>query len=106
VSLHTRDTVQTFTCVACGKDFERVAWRERSKAKARAREGDGPYCSKSCASKAHNANKGRGAVHGTLSTYTNYKCRCPACRAANSAYHKEAYKRRTEPQMYPKFGKN
>lgn len=25
-------------------------------------------------------------VHGTLSGYSNYRCRCPECRAANSDY--------------------
>ncbi len=27
--------------------------------------------------------------HGTVSTYTNWKCRCEACRAANAKYVRE-----------------
>ena len=27
--------------------------------------------------------------HGKLSTYTQHKCRCTDCRAANAAYHRE-----------------
>lgn len=27
--------------------------------------------------------------HGLLSTYTYWKCRCEACRAANAAYHQQ-----------------
>jgi len=26
--------------------------------------------------------------HGTRSTYTNYKCRCPACKKANRDYQR------------------
>lgn len=32
--------------------------------------------------------------HGYLSTYTNHDCRCPACKAAHSAYMAEYKARR------------
>ena len=33
--------------------------------------------------------------HGKISTYTNHKCRCEACCAANTAYYND--KRRSDP---------
>ena len=36
--------------------------------------------------------------HGTLSTYTTYKCRCLLCKKANSVYSKE-YKRKRKKQF-------
>lgn len=30
----------------------------------------------------------RGAVHGTVWSYTRYKCRCDSCRTAKSSYEK------------------
>jgi hypothetical protein len=32
--------------------------------------------------------------HGSASTYRNYKCRCPECRAAHAVYTLAAQKRR------------
>lgn len=31
------------------------------------------------------------AQHGSLGMYTAHGCRCPECRAANAAYHRERY---------------
>lgn len=31
--------------------------------------------------------------HGTVSRYSRYKCRCPECRSAAAAYHKEKRRR-------------
>ncbi|MDN5767192.1 MAG: very short patch repair endonuclease [Humibacillus sp.] len=36
------------------------------------------------------------AAHGVLSTYSNYQCRCDACRAANAAYQRELIARYRE----------
>lgn len=40
----------------------------------------------------------RGAMHGTRSMYTYYRCRCDRCRTANSAYTGRWEKRRREPR--------
>lgn len=37
--------------------------------------------------------------HGTLGGYTNHKCRCDQCRAANSAYMKQARLKRRSRQV-------
>lgn len=34
--------------------------------------------------------------HGTAGGYTNHRCRCQACRAANAKEHQEASRRRSE----------
>lgn len=36
----------------------------------------------------------RAAWHGTRQGYDGHRCRCPECRAANNAYHREYQARR------------
>lgn len=35
---------------------------------------------------AHNKGKSKGVVHGTISGYIRYKCRCTMCKKANTDY--------------------
>jgi Zn finger protein HypA/HybF involved in hydrogenase expression len=47
--------------------------------------------------------------HGEYLTYTNGKCRCSPCRAANTAYNKEMRAKRREQVLEPddpRHGKN
>jgi 5-methylcytosine-specific restriction endonuclease McrA len=39
--------------------------------------------------------------HGLYSTYTNHKCRCDDCLAANRAYKREWAKRQTKKELQP-----
>lgn len=36
--------------------------------------------------------------HGLVSTYNHYGCRCPLCREAEAAYHREMYRRKHPPK--------
>ncbi len=37
--------------------------------------------------------------HGTRSSYVNYRCRCDECTAAGAVANREAYVRRTQPNI-------
>lgn len=39
-------------------------------------------------------NRKKPLKHGTISTYTNYRCRCQRCRAAAALYQRNARARR------------
>lgn len=58
------------------------------------REANRVYQAGANARRAEQSDAADRAGHGKRSTYANYRCRCDACRAANSAACREYRERR------------
>lgn len=57
----------------------------------------------SCHITHHNTSEPKKTTfeHGTLTGYTHYKCRCDACKAANTEYNKQYYVQHHEAKPKP-----